>query len=117
MNLSASKPALDLQAMRAHAGEVVDTLKLLGNADRLLLLCQLAEQERTVSDLEQLTNIHQPSLSQQLAIMRREGVVSTRREGKYIWYRLADERILALMNSLQSLFCPSQPEAEKTNQA
>lgn len=103
-------PPINPEAMRSHANEVVNTLKLLGNADRLLLLCQLAEQERTVSDLERLTDIRQPSLSQQLAILRRDGVVSTRREGKFIWYRLANERMLLLMNHLQELFCP-QPEA------
>ena len=57
-------PALDLDALRAHADEAVAMLKVLGNADRLLLLCQMAEQERTVGELEQLTGIGQPTLSQ-----------------------------------------------------
>lgn len=97
--------ALDLQAMRAHAGEAVVMLKLLGNEDRLLLLCQLAQQERTVSELEQLTGVSQPTLSQQLGILRREGLVSTRREGKFIWYQLTDARALQLMQALYQLFC------------
>ncbi|AIJ46536.1 metalloregulator ArsR/SmtB family transcription factor [Comamonas testosteroni] len=97
--------ALDLQAMRAHAGEAVAMLKLLGNEDRLLLLCQLAQQERTVSELEQLTGVSQPTLSQQLGILRREGLVSTRREGKFIWYQLTDARALQLMQALYQLFC------------
>lgn len=100
-----AQAALDLQAMRAHAGEAVAMLKLLGNEDRLLLLCQLAQQERTVSELEQLTGVSQPTLSQQLGILRREGLVSTRREGKFIWYQLADARALQLMQALYQLFC------------
>ncbi len=96
---------MDLEALRAHAGEAVVMLKLMGNADRLMLLCQLALQERTVGDLEQLTGITQPTLSQQLGVLRREGLVATRREGKFIWYQLADERALQLMQAIHRLFC------------
>lgn len=98
-------PALDLDALRAHADEAVAMLKVLGNADRLLLLCQMAEQERTVGELEQLTGIGQPTLSQQLGVLRREGLVNTRREGKFIWYQLADGRALQLMQTIHQLFC------------
>lgn len=91
--------------MRTHANRAVTMLKLLGNADRLMLLCQLAVQERTVGELEQLAGVAQPTLSQQLAVLRREGVVSTRREGKFIWYQLTDERALQLMQAIQTLFC------------
>ncbi|TYK73862.1 helix-turn-helix transcriptional regulator [Comamonas sp. Z3] len=104
-SLDEAPAALNLQAMRAHAGEAVAMLKLLGNEDRLLLLCQLAQQERTVSELEQLTGVSQPTLSQQLGILRREGLVSTRREGKFIWYQLTDARALQLMQALYQLFC------------
>ncbi|MFC4622037.1 metalloregulator ArsR/SmtB family transcription factor [Comamonas nitrativorans] len=97
---------IDLDVMRSHASQVVVILKLLGNADRLLLLCQLALQERTVGDLEQLTGVTQPTLSQQLGILRREGVVATRREGKFIWYRLEDARILQLIQTMYGLYCP-----------
>lgn len=97
--------ALDLASMRAHAAEAVAMLKLLGNEDRLLLLCQIALQERTVTELEQLTGITQPTLSQQLGVLRREGLVSTRRDGKFIWYQLADVRALQLMQVVHQLFC------------
>ena len=95
----------DLPAMRAHAGEAVTMLKLLGNEDRLMLLCQLTEGERTVGELEQLTGIGQPTLSQQLGVLRRDGLVQTRREGKFIWYQLADDRALQLMQAIHRLFC------------
>lgn len=98
---------LDLVSMRAHAGEAVSLLKLLGNEDRLMLLCQISLQERTVTELEQLTGITQPTLSQQLGVLRREGLVSTRREGKFICYQLADARALQLMQVVHQLFCGS----------
>ncbi|MEX8194860.1 ArsR/SmtB family transcription factor [Comamonas guangdongensis] len=101
------QPELDLPTMRAHAGTAVTMLKLLGNEDRLLLLCQLSQQERTVGELEQLTGITQPTLSQQLGILRREGLVATRREGKFIWYQLSDARALQLMQAVYQLFCES----------
>ena len=96
---------LDLDAMRTHAGEAVALLKVLGNVDRLMLLCQLSEQARTVGELEALTGIGQPTLSQQLGVLRREGLVATEREGKYIRYALADARALALMQRIHRRFC------------
>lgn len=102
---SSSAETLDLQAMRAHAGEAVALLKLLGNEDRLMLLCQLAECERTVGELQELTGIGQPTLSQQLGVLRRDGLVDTRREGKFIWYRLSDARAFDLMQHIHRLFC------------
>ena len=109
---------IDLDAMRQHADEAVLMLKLLGNADRLLLLCQLVQQERTVGELERLTGITQPTLSQQLGVLRREGAVDTRREGKFIWYRLADGRVLQLMQAMYQLFSApahaAPPEVERS---
>ncbi|WP_288011765.1 MULTISPECIES: ArsR/SmtB family transcription factor [Diaphorobacter] len=105
MTNDATTLELDLPAMRAHAGEAVTMLKLLGNEDRLMLLCQLTEGERTVGELEQLTGIGQPTLSQQLGVLRRDGLVQTRREGKFIWYQLADDRALQLMQAIHRLFC------------
>ena len=96
---------LDLVALRAHAGEAVALLKVLGNEDRLMLLCQIAQQPRTVGELEQLTGISQPTLSQQLGVLRREGLVSTEREGKFIRYQAADARALQLMQLVHQLFC------------
>ncbi|MDO4592278.1 MAG: metalloregulator ArsR/SmtB family transcription factor [Comamonadaceae bacterium] len=97
--------AMDVTAMRTHAGEAVAMLKVLGNEDRLMLLCQIAMQPRTVGELEQLTGIHQPTLSQQLGVLRREGLVSTEREGKFIRYQAADDRALQLMQLVHQLFC------------
>ena len=96
---------LDLMAMRKSAGSATAFLRSMANEDRLLLLCQLTQGEKNVGDLESLTGIAQPTLSQQLGVLRTEGLVATRREGKFIYYSLGDARVLAMLESLHGLFC------------
>ena len=96
---------IDPQAMRHGAKAAVGLLKLLGNEDRLLLLCQLSQGECCVGDLEQRLGIRQPTLSQQLGALRADGVVSTRREGKNIYYAIAEPRVLHLLQALHDLYC------------
>ncbi len=98
--------AIDTQRLRQAAGRAVAALKLLGNEDRLLLLCQMSQSECCVGDLETLLGIRQPTLSQQLAVLRAEGVVQTRRDGKKIFYRIADPAILEVLVVLYRLYCP-----------
>jgi ArsR family transcriptional regulator len=98
--------AIDTQRLRQAAGRAVAALKLLGNEDRLLLLCQMSQSECCVGDLETLLGIRQPTLSQQLAVLRAEGVVQTRRDGKKIFYRIADPAILEVLGVLYRLYCP-----------
>ncbi|WP_048438519.1 metalloregulator ArsR/SmtB family transcription factor [Caenimonas sp. SL110] len=97
---------LDPEALRAAAGKAVGTLKLLANVERMLLLCQLSQGEMCVSDLEVKLDIHQPTLSQQLGVLRSEGVVSTRREGKNIIYAIADPDLIEIISVLYDLYCP-----------
>ena len=79
-------------------------------ADRLLLLCQLVDGERSVTALGGLTGIEQPSLSQQLGVLRGERLVATRREGKHIVYRIASPAALAVLQTLYGLYCdPASP--------
>jgi ArsR family transcriptional regulator len=99
-------PTIDPEALRAAAGTAVRALKVLANEDRLLLLCQLSLGEVCVGDLEAQLDIRQPTLSQQLGVLRAEGVVSTRREGKYIHYSVADPDLLELLALLYRLYCP-----------
>ena len=98
--------ALDTQKMRAAAGQAAIMLRVLANEDRMLLLCQLTRGEACVSDLEKLLEIRQPTLSQQLSVLRAEAIVSTRREGKKIFYRVSDARAIAVLETLNVLFCP-----------
>lgn len=96
---------LDLRHMRRAAGEATGVLRVLANEDRLLLLCRISQGECCVSDLEEALGIHQPTLSQQLGVLRAEGLVQTRREGKRIYYSIADARVLAIMDTLYHTYC------------
>jgi ArsR family transcriptional regulator len=98
--------AIDMTQLRGAAGRAVGALKLLANEDRLLLLCQLSQGEACVGDLEALLGIRQPTLSQQLGVLRNEGVVETRREGKNIFYRVSDPALLQILATLYRLYCP-----------
>ena len=99
----------DITRLRDSAQEATRLLKSLANADRLMLLCQLAQGERNVSELESLLGIRQPTLSQQLGVLRDERLVDTRREGKNVYYRIASPQALALMRTLYEQFCGSKP--------
>ncbi|WP_095108390.1 metalloregulator ArsR/SmtB family transcription factor [Pseudomonas sp. Irchel 3E20] len=101
---------MDIQQLRSNAEAAGQLLKALGNPERLLLLCQLSEGERSVSELERLLDIQQPTLSQQLGVLRREGLVATRREGKHIFYRIDSPAALAVINTLYQLFCAQEPQ-------
>jgi ArsR family transcriptional regulator len=100
---------MDLGAMRAAAERARGLLKVLSNPDRMLLLCKLAEGECSVGELEAAPAIHQPALSQRLGVLRDEGRVSARREGKQVFYTIASPEPLAVMRTLYDLYCP-KPE-------
>jgi DNA-binding transcriptional ArsR family regulator len=97
---------IDSTALRGAASQAVSTLKILANEDRLLLLCHLSQGERCVSELEEELGIRQPTLSQQLGVLRTEGTVTTRRDGKNIYYSVADPATLEILALLCRLYCP-----------
>lgn len=97
--------------MRAAATQATGLLKALGNPERLLLLCQLSQGEYCVSELEEMLGIVQPTLSQQLGVLRTEELVATRREGKQIFYRIASEPAMAVMQVVYQQFC--QPKGSR----
>ena len=99
------------EQLRVAAAQAVSVLKVLANQDRLLLLCQLSQGELCVSELQAQLGIGQPTLSQQLAVLRSEGMVSTRRDGKNIHYRIADTSVLEIVAVLHRLYCPEMPES------
>ena len=96
---------LDLDAMREAADSACALMKVLANPDRLLLLCQLAESEKNVGELQELLGIVQPTLSQQLAVLRSSSLVETRRDGKNIYYRIASPEALEVMQTLYAQYC------------
>ena len=97
----------DLAAMRTAANQACSLMRVMSNPDRLMLLCQLAQGERRVGELEELLDIQQPTLSQQLAVLRDEALVETRREGKQIFYRITSEPVLAVLAVLYQQYCAS----------
>jgi ArsR family transcriptional regulator len=80
-------------------------MRALSNPERLMLLCAVAESERCVFELAQATGIQQPTLSQQLGVLRAQGLVATRRQGKFIRYRVASAPALEVLAVLHRLFC------------
>jgi len=104
---------LDLDTMKASASRACRLMKVLSNPDRLMLLCQLSQGEKRVGELEEILGIVQPTLSQQLTVLRDEELVSTRRDGKNIYYQIASTQALAVMTVLYDQFCGQQTgEAE-----
>jgi DNA-binding transcriptional ArsR family regulator len=103
MAVSAEK--IDLEELQLAASQACGLLKVLANPDRLLLLCQLSQGEHCVGDLEAATGIRQPTLSQQLTVLREEEMVSTRRDGKQVFYSIASQEALALLQVLYGLYC------------
>ena len=96
---------IELETMHEAAGDAARLLKVLSNPDRLMLLCRLSQGEASVGELEAELGILQPTLSQQLTVLREEALVETRREGKYIFYRVASPPALAVLKVLYDEFC------------
>lgn len=100
------RPPFDPEILEKRATEVADLLRALANERRLMVLCKLIEWgEGTVNSLAEAVGLSQSALSQHLAKMREEGLVTFRREGQTLWYRIADPRIEQLFASLHKLFC------------
>ena len=98
------------QDMEGRAAEVASLLKTLAHPARLVLACSLAQGEYSVGELEEKLGIRQPSLSQQLGVLRDAGVVETRREAKQIFYRLTEQKAARLIQALYGIFC--DPEGQ-----
>jgi DNA-binding transcriptional ArsR family regulator len=92
-----------------------DAAKALANRHRLLILCQLIEQERSVGDLAEFLGIRDSTVSQHLAVLRRDGLVGARRDGQTIWYSISSTPARALIKTLYRVYCG--PAAGSTAQA
>jgi DNA-binding transcriptional ArsR family regulator len=95
----------DPERMSDKAKRAADFLKALAHENRLMLLCILAEGERSVSELEKMLELRQPTVSQQLARLRIDGLVSARRDGKTIYYSLASEEARIIVGAVYEVFC------------
>jgi DNA-binding transcriptional ArsR family regulator len=109
------KPAprmMDPESMRAHAADAARLLRALANEKRLMLLCLLVEGERSVGDLNARVDLSQSALSQHLAILREDGLVTTRREAQTIYYTLAEGPAQHVIGTLHGIYCGDIPLCE-----
>jgi DNA-binding transcriptional ArsR family regulator len=94
-----------MEDLKERARRASDFLKALAHESRLLILCLVAERERSVTELEQMLSLRQPAVSQQLARLRMDGLVTTRRDGKTIYYSLANDDVRRIMGVMYEIFC------------
>jgi DNA-binding transcriptional ArsR family regulator len=97
-----------LEEMKPHAKEASGLMRALGNEARLMVLCTLAEGERSVGELNNVVPLSQSALSQQLARLRRDGLVQTRRESQTIYYSLTSGPANKVINVLHEIYCPTR---------
>jgi DNA-binding transcriptional ArsR family regulator len=96
---------MKLKDLRESADRASIFLKSLANPQRLRILCLIMEQERPVGELAEAVELNQSAVSQHLALMRREGLLKTRREGQTIYYQLADRNVTRFFGLLEDMFC------------
>ena len=103
--LESRERSQELDRMVGNATRAANFLKALAHESRLMILCILAEGEKSVSELEDILSLRQPAVSQQLARLRYDGMVDTRRDGKTIYYSLANEDVRRVISVVYDIFC------------
>ncbi|BCK19226.1 helix-turn-helix transcriptional regulator [Vibrio cholerae] len=96
---------IEMDEMKKNAEEVAELLRVMAHPERLMVLCQLTQSEMGVGQLQQGSTLSQSAFSQHLTVLRKHGIIQARKESQQVFYRLADSRITALIQSLQNVFC------------
>jgi DNA-binding transcriptional ArsR family regulator len=109
--ITADADNFDIEALEAQASRASSLLSAMCNQTRLMLLCQLVEGERSVNELTERLAAPQSTISQHLALLRREGFVAARRDGQTHYYSLAGDEARAILETLQALYCTPQDES------
>ena len=109
MKSQGNKP-LNAKEMVSQSRAAADFLKALSHEGRLMILCYLSSGEKSVGELEELLSSRQAAVSQQLSRLRAEGLVDSRREGKIVYYSLADHKARKMIDTVYNLFCSFNPE-------
>lgn len=104
---------IDAARMHAAADHASEFLRTLSNRHRLMMLCQLIDGERSVGDLAAALGIRDSTASQHLALLRKDGLVSARREGQTIWYSVASEPARAVLTALYQSFCGADTQGDQ----
>lgn len=103
--LSKNAKPEEIDELMQQARKASEMLKALSHETRLMILCLLSEGEKSVSEIENIVSLPQATVSQQLARLRFDRLVSTRREGRTIYYRIADDNVGSVIEALYELFC------------
>ncbi|OCJ16452.1 transcriptional regulator [Rhizobium sp. AC44/96] len=106
-----------LEEMQDKAAEAAEFMRVFSTPSRLMLLCYIAQRERSVSEIQEDLHFKQPALSQQLADLRQAGLVETRRQSRQIYYSIADGRVAIVMNMLVQMFCETPAAVEQQSAA
>lgn len=106
---------IQTERMQAAADRACDLLKAMANRHRLLILCQLVDQERSVGELAEFLGIRDSAVSQHLSLLRKDGLVTARRDGQTIWYSIASAEARTLLSTLYSAFCAPKPASLAKN--
>jgi ArsR family transcriptional regulator, virulence genes transcriptional regulator len=101
---------MNLEAMQTAAGRASDLLKALANRHRLMIICQLIDAERSVGELAAFLGIRDSTVSQHLALLRKDGLVSARRDGQTIWYRIGSGPAREVVKTLYRVYCAQTPD-------
>jgi len=96
-----------LAMMKENSSKAAQLMKALGNESRLLILCYLDGKELSVTELNNCLDLSQSALSQHLAVLRKDGLVQTRRESQTIYYSLSGDRATRIIHTLHEMFCPT----------
>ncbi len=96
---------IDLQRLEENARRASTLLKAMSNQHRLMILCQISDQEKSVGELEEIIGLSQSALSQHLARLRRDNLVQTRRDAQTIYYSLKGEEASTVIETLYNLYC------------
>jgi DNA-binding transcriptional ArsR family regulator len=105
---------IDSEAMKAGADMASELLKSLSNRYRLLILCRLADGERSVGQLAEFLGIRDSTVSQHLALLRRDKIIAARRDGQTIWYHIESEPARDVVSTLYRSFCSTSECADDT---
>lgn len=112
---------IKVNAMLAAADEASGLLKALSNRHRLIIVCQLTEKERSVGELAELLNVRDSTVSQHLALLRKDGLVTARRDGQTVWYSIGSPQARELVRTLYQVYCapsacvPSERRGRRVN--
>ena len=116
MNIAAARD-IDAAQLASVSEAATEWLKALANRHRLMIVCQLLERERSVGELAELVGLRHSTVSQHLALLRKDGLVATRRDGQTVWYAIASVGARAVVEALYRVYCSADSRPRRRTKA